>query len=123
MNVYIVCTTTGVCAGLILGYYLGRRRCIANQALFRASAPVAPRLRAAEMPLKAAPDGNYDYTLDIVLSSGLNLLRESLRNTIKHYESKGWAFHSLSSDYKGAGGCWLVFRRPRADQTPAADSR
>ncbi|MCA9395360.1 MAG: hypothetical protein KC900_14255 [Candidatus Omnitrophica bacterium] len=55
----------------------------------------------------------YEYLLDIMLGGGLNLLREAMTSLINRYAAEGWSFYTISSDFKGAGGCWIVFRRRR----------
>lgn len=117
----------GGAAGLITGILITQlmwRRALKRRrrarelirGLDRPSQPSVEETRAPAAPRPAADDGDagYEYHLDILLSGGLNLMRESMTTLINRYAEGGWSFYTISSDFKGAGGCWIVFRRRKS---------
>lgn len=55
-------------------------------------------------------DAEYGYLVNSIYERGSGI-STSMTETIRYWESKGWSFYGISSDYNGADGMFILFRR------------
>lgn len=53
-----------------------------------------------------------EYLINTIYERGLDRAGSSMDKVIARWESEGWRFMGLSSDYQGMDGVFLLFKRP-----------
>ena len=57
---------------------------------------------------------SMEYLINTVYERQLEHAGQAIRAVISHWESEGWKFKVMSSDFHGMDGIFLVFERPSA---------
>ena len=55
---------------------------------------------------------SYEYLLNTIYERQLSEIQSAISKVIQEWESQGWRLVSLTSDYQGMDGIFLLFKRP-----------
>lgn len=61
---------------------------------------------------------SMNYLVNTLYERGMEKTREAMTTVVEHWESEGWKLTSMSSDYQGADGIFLLFERPSNPMEP-----
>ena len=61
---------------------------------------------------EAARTGSMNYLVNTVYERRMEQTQEAVTTVVAHWESEGWKLMSMSSDYQGMDGMFLLFERP-----------
>ncbi|MXS86339.1 hypothetical protein ABO04_10660 [Nitrosomonas sp. HPC101] len=61
---------------------------------------------------------SMSYLVNTVYERGMEQTKEAMATVVAHWESEGWKLTSMSSDYQGMDGIFLLFERPSNPNEP-----